>query len=223
MGHNVMPQLAFSWPATSNYTPEDFITSPTNSTAASFIEIWPDARQPAALLTGPVSCGKTHLAYLWMQRTGGIMLDPATLGTVPSDMLFGVATHAVLRNIETLAPQEEAFFHLLRYAENTTRHLLLTSRLPVRELPFKTPDVRSRLLALPLAQIQEPDDDLLRAYFTKCFADRQWRISASVINFLVLRTERSFAAAQAILAKLEQLIATTKRDLTIPQVKLLIE
>lgn len=217
-----MSQLAFAWNAPEHYAPEDFIISDSNKDAVTFIDNWPKAHDAGALLVGPAASGKTHLAHRFAIRTGAVLLPLAQLGKVPSEELWGDAKHAVLENCDHLT-DEAALFHLLRHAESTQRHLLLTARVHAKDMGFSLPDLRSRLLALPVATILPPDDTMLHAFFTKAFADRQWRVSPAIVSYLVVRTERSFAEAQILIQKLECLVMTTNRELTIPLIKPLVE
>ena len=55
------------------------------------------------------------------------------------------------------------------------------------------PDLRSRLrMATPVA-LGEPDDELLRKVLVKLFADRQLVVEKAVIDYLLVRMERSLA------------------------------
>jgi chromosomal replication initiation ATPase DnaA len=76
--------------------------------------------------------------------------------------------------------------------------------------------LRSRLLASPAVAVEPPDDALLSAVLVKLFADRQLRVSEDVINYLLLRLERSFAAAQEIVAALDRAALADQRAVTVP-------
>jgi len=59
-----------------------------------------------------------------------------------------------------------------------------------------------------------PDDVLLRGVLVKLFADRQLAVDESLIGYLALRIERSFAAARAVVARLDDEAMRQKRPLT---------
>jgi chromosomal replication initiation ATPase DnaA len=59
-----------------------------------------------------------------------------------------------------------------------------------------------------------PDDALLRAVLVKLFSDRQLAVDESLIGYVALRIERSFAAAQAVVARLDEEAMRHKRPLT---------
>ena len=65
-------------------------------------------------------------------------------------------------------------------------------------------DLASRLKALPVVTLAPPDEPLLRAVLVKLFADRQIAVDESLIGYLATRIERSFAAARAIVAQLDE-------------------
>jgi chromosomal replication initiation ATPase DnaA len=59
-----------------------------------------------------------------------------------------------------------------------------------------------------------PDDSLLRAVLVKLFADRQLAVDEALIGYVATRIERSFAAARAVVARLDDEALRHKRPLT---------
>jgi chromosomal replication initiation ATPase DnaA len=57
---------------------------------------------------------------------------------------------------------------------------------------------------LPAIAISAPDDALLASILVKLFADRQLRVDNAVIDYLLPRMERSFAAAQRLVRRLDR-------------------
>lgn len=213
-----MPQLAFQWQLASSYAPEDFIPSDSNVEALQFIDSWPANDAKSALIYGGKSCGKTHLAHRWLGRVGGVMLDASQLGSLPSEALWGGASHGVLEDIENIR-DEAALFHLLRGSETGGRFLLLTANVPPAQLPFALPDLRSRLVAMPGAGIAMPDEQLMTMVMVKWFSDRQLRVGDGVVQYIVNRVERSFSAVFDVIRKIEEVSLETNRDITVPLVK----
>lgn len=64
--------------------------------------------------------------------------------------------------------------------------------------------------------IDAPDEAFLRSILVKLFHDRQIRVDETVIDFLALRLERSFEAAQAIVAALDREGLARGRPITRP-------
>ncbi|HKO09467.1 MAG TPA: DNA replication protein, partial [Alphaproteobacteria bacterium] len=77
-------------------------------------------------------------------------------------------------------------------------------------------DLRSRLLAAPAVAVAAPDETLLAALLVKLFADRQLRVGAELIAFLLPRMERSFEGAVRLVAALDAAALAAKRPLTMP-------
>jgi chromosomal replication initiation ATPase DnaA len=217
-----MAQFIFQWPAKASYASEDFIPSASNETALRMLQTWPEQGSGTALLFGPAASGKTHLAQCWAARVGAVTLDAALLGTVTSEQLWGDAHYAVLENIDSVR-DEAALFHLLRHTELHKLALLMTARSDAKQLPFTLPDLRSRLLALPVAELQPPDETLLEGFLMKYFSDRQLRVEGDVISYIAKRVERSFASAASVAEAIERASTEAKREITIPFVRSFIE
>jgi chromosomal replication initiation ATPase DnaA len=74
--------------------------------------------------------------------------------------------------------------------------------------------LRSRLSAAPAIAIGAPDDALLDAVLAKLFADRQLSVSPEVRQYILMRVERSFAAAGAVVAALDRATLAAGRGVT---------
>ena len=67
---------------------------------------------------------------------------------------------------------------------------------------------------LPVVALAAPDDALLRAVLVKLFADRQLLVDESLVGYVATRIERSFAAARAVVARLDEEAMRLQRPLT---------
>ena len=75
-------------------------------------------------------------------------------------------------------------------------YVLITARTWPESWGVALPDLASRLSAEQRRwRLNEPDDALLRVVLVKLFADRQLMVDPTVIDYIVLRMERSLAAA----------------------------
>ncbi len=119
--------------------------------------------------------------------------------------------------IEDLASgdfDERALFHLLNLSREEHAFILLTTRTVPAWWAVAIPDLASRLRALPLLTLASPDDTLLRAVLVKLFTDRQLMVEESLIGYLLPRLERSFAAAEAAVRRLDSEALRLKRPVT---------
>ncbi|MFD1378958.1 P-loop NTPase family protein [Fodinicurvata halophila] len=95
-------------------------------------------------------------------------------------------------------------------------NLLLVGRsLPMR-WPLKMPDLRSRLSTAVPVELALPDDALMQALLVKLFSDRQLLPGKGVIDFLVMRMERSYAAASRIVAEMDARALEERREVRLP-------
>jgi chromosomal replication initiation ATPase DnaA len=65
-----------------------------------------------------------------------------------------------------------------------------------------------------VVQVAPPDDALLRGLIVKLCSDRQLQIDEALVNYLVSRVERSFAAVRAIVAQLDEAGLRLHRPIT---------
>jgi len=191
---------------------DDFLVAPANEAAVAWLDRWPNWPAPALVLTGPAGSGKTHLAQVFAARSGALALEDLLAAPLPD--LVGAARAVILEN--AMAAPEETLLHLYNLLAERGGHLLLPAREPPARWGIALPDLRSRLLAAPVAALQPPDDSLLAAVLVKLFADRQLPVGAEVLAYLVPRLERSFDAAARIVAALDRAALAAHRPVTVP-------
>lgn len=199
-------QLRLKLRRPSSYAREDFILSETNRDALRALDDWPAWHAGCLALIGPEGSGKTHLSHEWAARTKAIILHPAC-----TDLADAAGRTVVLEDAEKAHP--ETLFHLINMA-GAGGGLLLTSRLLPMEWPAELPDLRSRLNALPVAQIGEPDDIVLEGVLRKFFRERNIRPADDVYPYLVRRIERSVPVAREIVARLDEAADAEEREIT---------
>ena len=209
-------QLVLDLPHTVGETLADFLPAPSNRTALDAVLSWPAWPSPACLLVGPAGSGKTHLAKIWAGRTGAVFLKAQDIWEPAQPFCrLGEATACVVDDAPSVA-DEALLFHLYNRLVGRHGSLLLTADRPVGAWNIGLPDLRSRLLAAYPIRIDPPDDELLAALLVKQFADRQLRVEAEVVGFLVSRMERSFAAVRAIVTALDRASLRARRPVTLP-------
>lgn len=214
--NNVAPkspqQLAFELPHRAAMGLEDFLVSESNATAVALIDRWPEWPVGAAVLVGPKGSGKTHLANVWTLRSGAATFDAANISR---DVVPAIAANAaiVVEDVQRLG-DEAALFHLLNLVREERLQVLLTTDTPPGDLQIGLPDLHSRLKALPLASIAMPDDAVLRAVLVKLFADRQVNVEPHIIDYVLVRMERSMWAAERFVAEADRQALMLQRRVT---------
>ena len=192
---------------------EDFLIAPGNADAVAWLDRWPDWPGHALALHGPAGCGKSHLAQVWLARSGGTLVAAAALGPGDVERLAPGAT--VIEDVED-GVDETALFHLFNHAREEGGYLLLTGRQAPARWAIGLPDLASRLAAITAVSLGRPDDALIGAVLVKLFEDRQLRVPEDVIAWLVARMERSFAAIGRVVEALDSLSLAERRNITVP-------
>lgn len=183
------------------YGREDFVAGSSNEAALRLVENWPDWPAPVVVLSGPPGSGKTHLVHIWARRAAAGILAARRLHT---ETLVPPGGALAVEDVDTDKVPELTLFHLINSAREVGASLLITSRTPAADWRVSLPDLFSRLrMAAPLA-LQSPDEHLLRKVLVKLFADRQLFVDKVVIEYLLLRMERSFAAALLLVDSLDR-------------------
>lgn len=208
-------QLAFDLPAREAFRREDFFISPVNAVALAAVDGWRNWPGGKMLLVGPAGSGKTHLARLWAADAGAAVIAGADLSQadLPALSAHGAVAVEDAEAVAGDAGAEAAFFHLHNLVVQAG-HLLVTATTPPRDWGLGLPDLASRLQAAPLTRLDAPDDALLSAVLIKLFADRQIAVAPTLIPYLVMRMERSFAAARALVAALDARALAEGRPIT---------
>lgn len=177
-----------------------FVRSPSNAYAMDALAAWPNEAGRVMALCGPAGCGKSHLAALWAERVGAIPLNGAEAALTDPLELEG---RPVLLDIAQDA-DDETLFHLINLAQHDGGALLMVSRPSPRRWAVQVPDLRSRLDAVRVVAMEAPDDAVMSAILAARFAERSITPADGVIDYLVLRIDRSAEAATAIVARLDE-------------------
>ncbi len=194
---------------------EDFLVSTSNATAIELIDAWPHWPHPAAVVVGPKGSGKSHLANVWRLRSAAHLVPAAEL-TDAIVAALAERSALVVEDLDRGLADERALFHLLNRARESAVSVLLTSREAPGDMTFRVPDLRSRLRALPVVELQSPDEALLKAVLVKLFCDRQLNVEPAVIEYLSLRMERSMDAADRVVVAVDRLALAMHRKVTRP-------
>jgi len=177
---------------------DDFARGPSNAEALAAVEAWPAWRDGCLALVGPKGAGKSHLARAWATAAGALVLDPQAPDVVAA------AGRPVLLEDADRGVSTEGLFHLINLAARPGGGLLLTARTLPATWPTALPDLRSRLNALPVAEIGVPDDEVLEGVLRRFFRDRNIRPPEEVYPYLLTRMNRSIPDAAEIVRRLDE-------------------
>ena len=140
------------------------------------VSTWPVR---TAVLVGPPGSGRSLIGRLFARETGGRVIDGQ--GSV----------------------SEEDIFHAWNAAQASGSPLLIIADAPPSEWGIALPDLASRLRAVPVLTIDEPDDCLARDLIEALFAQRGMALAPEVASYIVPRMERSYAMIHRVVAALD--------------------
>jgi chromosomal replication initiation ATPase DnaA len=209
MGRNLSLQLRLDLNRSPRFSAEDFVQSPSNAEAVRQINSWPQWHGGVLTLIGPEGCGKSHLAKMWQDRVGAVRWQPEQAQNL--QILLG---KPVLIEGDVEPVPDETLFHLINMAANTGGGLLITARSAPSAWPASLPDLRSRLNALPVVEIEEPDDLVLEEVIRKFFRERNIRPTDDLVPYLLKRIERSVPKALEIVIRLDEAADAEQRPIS---------
>jgi chromosomal replication initiation ATPase DnaA len=152
---------------------------------------------PHLLVHGPSGSGKTHLGHIFAEAHGAAFVaapDSFGLDIVPGQSY-------VMDDAETAS--EEVLFHLFNITQASGGYLVLLTSLHPLQWDVRLADWQSRLRAMRLVAVPEPDEDLLTAILSTLFAQRAISPSPDAVAYIASRADRSVAALQKIVMELE--------------------
>ena len=208
-------QMSLRLPHESAMGREDFLRGPTNEAAFDMIEHWPNWPSLWLLLAGPVGAGKSHLARIWQEKSHARIISLGELNAADPTRLVSAGA-VVVEDADGAERNDTALFHLLNAAREAGGYVLITARSWPESWGVELPDLLSRLRLTTPVEIFEPDDELLRSVLVKLFADRQLTPDPNVIEFIVLRMERSIAAALRVVDAIDREALARRRQITRP-------
>ena len=198
------------------YDPDSLVLGSSNHLALELIERPDHWHNGCALIVGDEASGKSHMLEVFARKHQIFRLRADQLY-----LTYSASTLAV-DDVQLLISNPEGqkvLFHLINRAVLGELNILMASRRPVGILDLEVQDLASRLAAASTAIIGSPDETLLAQLLTKHFADAQVEVKPAVIDFIVSRIERSYAAVSRAAAVVNSLALAEKRAITVPLVK----
>lgn len=164
---------------------------------------WPEGQ---LALTGDAFSGRTRLLRLWAADTGAALVTGAALAAADMDEISSLSIQALAVDDADAAPDGDG--HGLLAALNLCRQRKAPVLLAGRGEPaawFSTPpDLRSRLVAMPVAQIGEPDDQTLAMRLREECAGRHLKLPEESVVYLSERMPRAWSAIAAVADAIEE-------------------
>ncbi|MEM7173146.1 MAG: DnaA/Hda family protein [Pseudomonadota bacterium] len=216
-------QLPLDLPHRPAYGREDFMVAPSNQAAVALIDAWPRWPQPVAALYGPRGSGKTHLGQVWRRSSDALELSASSLAGVRLPKLISSNRAILLTGLEQALGDDAVFCEQLLHLYNMVLEegvsLLLIGLTPPARWQCDLADLKSRLSAVQAVALGQPDEALISAILIKHFSDRQLRVTPEILDYILPRMERSFAAADHVVAAIDRAALARKSKVSLSLVR----
>ena len=103
--------------------------------------------------------------------------------------------------------------------DQDNKFLIVTSLTPVNEINFRLDDLKSRTKNFLVANISQPDDELMFALILKNLSDRQITIDKKLIDFILKRIERSYGNISEFIYKIDEISLKKKKSIDFKIIK----
>jgi len=234
-------QLTFALPTTVDYSLTSLCPLGCQADARTWLNNWRDWPNHGLVLMGEQASGKTHLAQVWLelaqQQPQGQLLRAADLAperlAATLDQLAAVCPLVVVDDADQLASlsAQEGALHLYHAVQRRGGYLLLTARSAPAQVVDKgaarwglgLADWASRVRAMAVVAVGQPSDQDLRQVLSKLFNDRQLLPDPALQDYLLARTERSFASLGQLVAALDAYSLLHQRPITLPLARQVLE
>lgn len=211
----ITKQLPFDLVQPVSFDLADFVVAPCNAVAVAFLDVWATNPSHFGAVVGPAGSGKSHLLAGWASENDAIAVDPRMN---VSDLKAGGSY--IVDDVDQLSGDgnflfsDEYLFHLFNWSKEIGAKVLVGAQTPPNRWERSLPDLMSRLGTIPVASIEEPDDQILSAVMVKLFSDKQLQVDLEVINYLLGRMPRTFEAAKQLVEELDRMALAEKRRIT---------
>jgi len=212
-----MSQLTFKFPFKTNYFEEDFYVSSNNFEAYKLIESWPKWSSRHINIFGPSGCGKTHLSNILRKKINSFFIKASDLS---NNFLSLIKLKECLiideykSNIE-----EKLFYSVLNQCHQFNQYIIVNSSKPIKTFKIELNDLKSRFDSFINIGIDLPTDDLIRVILSKNFSDKQVRIDAKLLEYILKNIHRSYEDIFDLIDKLDNLSLSTGKSININLIK----
>jgi len=212
-----MSQLIFKFPFKTNYFEEDFYVSSNNFEAYKLIESWPKWSSRYINIYGPSGCGKTHLANIFKKKINSFFIKASDL----SDNFLPLIKLKECLIIDEYQSniEEKLFYSILNHCHQSNQYIIVNSLKPIKAFEIELNDLKSRFDSFINIGIDLPTDDLIRVILSKNFSDKQVKIDAKLLEYILKNIHRSYEDIFDLIDKLDSLSLSTGKSININLIK----
>lgn len=195
-------------------SPDTLVVAEANRDAARLLTDWRSWPGGALALVGPKGAGKTHLALAWALETGAREVVATAPPQEATERFEEAGGRLFIDDAD--GPRDEAMlWHVLDLARSRKGAVLLVATGTPTLWDVAAQPLRSRLAALPVARLGEPDEALMEVVLRRLCREQFIQLSDDAAKYLVLRLPRTFAAARAVAQALDRLVVRGAKPVSV--------
>ena len=214
---NELNQLLLDFGYKKNFNDHDYYVSKSNYFAFNIIDKWPKWEKKILNVWGEKFSGKTHLATIFKSKSKALLISNNQI----NDEIFKKIKlfESIIIDDFNEKFNEKLIFSIFNLIDQDNKFLLICSEKPINEIKFNFPDMTSRSKNCLVAEIENPDDDLIFAIILKNFSDRQIKLEKKIIEFIINRIDRSYSKIYEFIYKVDELSLKKKKPINLKTIK----
>lgn len=200
----------------------DLIIGDHNKEAVDFLfDKFISSSEKIVLIYGAQKVGKSYITNAFISERLGKTICKESIKSIESiENLLNSNNILLLEDIDSIGYyREEDLFYLYNLAFNNNSKVILTSSVSPANIPFKLPDLKSRLLGTKAVSIKEPSPKMLKIILFKMLADKHLKVNIKVIDYIINRVERTSLAVYNIVEQINNELILANKPVTINTVK----
>ena len=200
-----------------SFDENDYYVSKSNYFAKNIIETWPKWEKKIVNLAGEKFSGKTHLSIIFKKKSDALYLHS---GEINDQTLrrIKLSDCIIIEDIDETFNQK-LLYSIFNLVEQDNKYLLISTNKPINTLKFSLPDLVSRLKNCIIANIEQPDDDLIYAIILKSFSDRQIKLDNKIIDYIIKRISRSYSKMHEFIYNIDELSLKKRKSINLKIIK----
>ena len=193
------------------YKSEDFFVSKSNFFAFSLLDSWPKWEKNILNVHGENYCGKSHLSEIFIKKNKGIILKAHEF-KFNNENNLRYHQNIVLEDLNEEI-DEKIIFSILNFVDQNSKYLIINSTIPFNKMKFKLKDLLSRAKNCLDAEIEKPDDELIKVLISKYLSDKQIKINNKLVEFAAKRITRSYGKIFEFIYKIDEISLKKKKSI----------
>ncbi len=222
-----MEQLPLLLEARKMMTRNDFFISSCNMDAVSWIDNFPEWNNNfATIIYGEKSSGKTHLCWLFSEKTNAKVYDAGNIKYTNFADIIPINSSLAIDNIDVVFGDEiaeENLLHIINYGAECNTLLFLTTSTIINQNSIILEELKDKLKQIPQTTIYSPDDELVKMLILKKFMDLDIIAAPEIIDYIATHIDRTFENIIKTIEKINYKSLSQKHKITIPFIKSIID